>query len=451
MASTSSNGEKVITVSKYVNYIVKDTLKYSKFVGQDDSIPEFDYDEIHLDQMLGKGGFNEVYSIDSLAIKYQVNPNMSEEMREARSILSLRSRKGEKLAIKCMREKSKKDMHVYRDAAADLVLEAKMLAAIARDPHPNIIQLRGISSGGYRVFDEKDGVGYFLIMDQLSQTLENQLTMWRSNGRAEGKMARRRSDPFGVLRNKEEEGLRKLHHKTTKELERLVVAQQISSALLYLHRRRIIYRDLKPGNVGFDFDGNVKLIDFGLAKELNPNERRLHTFQMTGGVGTVRYMAPEVQLDKPYNLKADCYSFGVLMFEVLTLRRAFESVSYDRHKEVVGKLGYRPKIDQSLPFILVKMIELCWHEMIPKRPTMKSINTLLDDEVRMLEEQLTKPKNDDGKIGGKLSWWKETPAKALGMLLRDDDNGDNNNNTRSIKQGPQKLGRLFRNRRGSAV
>jgi hypothetical protein len=97
--------------------------------------------------------------------------------------------------------------------------------------------------------------------------------------------------------------------------EPLKYVAQIASAISYLHERDIIYRDLKPKNVGIDVHGNVKLFGFGFARLL-PHERNDNdTFKMTGRIGTLRYMGPEVALKEPYNLKADVYSWSVILWE----------------------------------------------------------------------------------------------------------------------------------------
>ena len=79
-------------------------------------------------------------------------------------------------------------------------------------------------------------------------------------------------------------------------VDRLTVACDIANAIHFLHSRNILYRDLKPDNVGFDLDGVVKLFDFGLATEFDEAKLKLGTFRLTGDTGTIRYMAPEGEI-----------------------------------------------------------------------------------------------------------------------------------------------------------
>ncbi len=80
-------------------------------------------------------------------------------------------------------------------------------------------------------------------------------------------------------------------------------------------------------NAGFDVRGNVKLFDFGLAKELQPRDRiGPGEYNASGRTGTRRYMSPEVALCLPYGKPADVYSFAILFWEVLALEQVSTSI-----------------------------------------------------------------------------------------------------------------------------
>ncbi|XP_052087652.1 ribosomal protein S6 kinase 2 beta-like [Mytilus californianus] len=88
---------------------------------------------------------------------------------------------------------------------------------------------------------------------------------------------------------------------------------ELAMALDHLHSVGIVYRDLKPENILLDSDGHIKLTDFGLSKESVFEEKKTYSF-----CGTVEYMAPEVVNRKGHGTAADWWSYGVLMFEMLT-------------------------------------------------------------------------------------------------------------------------------------
>lgn len=87
-------------------------------------------------------------------------------------------------------------------------------------------------------------------------------------------------------------------------------AAEVFLAIEYLHELDIIYRDLKPENILLDKNGHIKLTDFGFAKEVSDVTYTL--------CGTPDYIAPEVVATKPYNKSVDWWSFGILIFEMLT-------------------------------------------------------------------------------------------------------------------------------------
>jgi len=121
--------------------------------------------------------------------------------------------------------------------------------------------------------------------------------------------------------------------------EALPIAKQIAEGLEYAHERGIIHRDLKPANVKVTADGQVKILDFGLAKALEeePGEAELQNSPTLSAaatragvlLGTALYMSPEQARGKCVDRRADIWAFGCVLYEMLAGRTAFagETVS----------------------------------------------------------------------------------------------------------------------------
>lgn len=206
------------------------------------------------------------------------------------------TRLGRDVAIKVLPES------VDANQRARIEREARILASLN---HPNIAALYGI--------EESDGQPILVLELVEGMTLDDRLAS-------------------GPLRLD----------------EAVHIATQIVDALAAGHERGIVHRDLKPANIVLRPDDAVKLLDFGLAKELAPiAEDRVSTLTIEGTVvGTTPYMSPEQARGAPIDQRTDIWAFGCVLYEMVSGRRVFDGAT---RSDVLAAIIARPPDWSALP------------------------------------------------------------------------------------------------------
>lgn len=145
------------------------------------------------------------------------------------------------------------------------------------------------------------------------------------------------------------------------------VALDVAHALTYLHNStNFIFRDLKPANIllnSTDPHSEVvaKVCDFG--------DCRMIAKAMTPRVGTISYMAPEVFASDNYTRKVDVYSYGVILWEMITRQEPYEEIGFVHEIAERVRDGYRPEMPEYVPAAIESLVQDCWHTDPAERPT----------------------------------------------------------------------------------
>lgn len=130
------------------------------------------------------------------------------------------------------------------------------------------------------------------------------------------------------------------------------------------------------------------MFDFGLAKELDPSLKSgiSELYELSGNTGSLRYMAPEVARSEPYNLSADVYSFGLLLWQVCSLDLPYDGMNRQDHAELVVHGNERPQLDSSWSTPLRILMKRAWEPDPLVRPSMDSIYKILRREICALRD-----------------------------------------------------------------
>jgi serine/threonine protein kinase len=183
-------------------------------------------------------------------------------------------------------------------------------------------------------------------------------------------------------------------HKGMSVAETLAIARQIVDALEAAHEKGIIHRDLKPANIALTADGQVKVLDFGLAKyeaggsnvaaDLTASPTMAFTGTQTGIIlGTAAYMSPEQAKGLPVDKRSDVWAFGCVLFEMLSGKKAFEAEDVSETLALIlrGEPDWSA-LAPEVPRAIQTLIKRCLiKDRRARIPDLSVVRFLLDDAV----------------------------------------------------------------------
>ncbi|CAI5466113.1 unnamed protein product [Closterium sp. Yama58-4] len=174
----------------------------------------------------------------------------------------------------------------------------------------------------------------------------------------------------------------------------LRVGMDVAKGMDFLHKNNIIHRDLKAANLLMDENDVVKVADFGVARV------KANSGVMTAETGTYRWMAPEVIEHRAYDHKADIFSFGITMWEMLTGKLPYPDLTPLQAAVSVVQRGLRPPIPKGTHPRLADLFERCWATNPVDRPEFSEIIRVIAEIAQELEEDGEADQQRREKRGG---------------------------------------------------
>src|SRR6266542_4523071 len=158
--------------------------------------------------------------------------------------------------------------------------------------------------------------------------------------------------------------------------EKLNILKNIVEGLDHIHNQNIIHRDFHSGNILYENEIDIAISDLGISKSSTKsidNDNEVY--------GDISYIAPEILQQKEYTIASDIYSFGMIMWELMTGRMPFWDQNDDIELIIKICRGFRPPIIINAPKGYVELMQECWNSDPNKRPTANYISDIFDEKI----------------------------------------------------------------------
>src|SRR6266511_4518947 len=152
--------------------------------------------------------------------------------------------------------------------------------------------------------------------------------------------------------------------------EKLEILKRIVEGLKHLHNQKIIHKDFHSGNILYENDWDVVISDLGISKSLIDDDG-------DEIYGVISYMAPEILQGKRYTKASDIYSFGMIMWELITGRMPFWDQNGDLELVIKICKNFRTPIIRNTPKGYIELMQKCWDSDPNRRPTTFNIRKTL--------------------------------------------------------------------------
>mmetsp|Transcript_13010 Transcript_13010/g.31367 ORF Transcript_13010/g.31367 Transcript_13010/m.31367 type:complete len:344 (-) Transcript_13010:431-1462(-) len=224
---------------------------------ESDSLLRLTPDQVEIQARLGSGAFSSVFAVELRGVPTnRINSHNNNHNSQKSSSKQQKHQQSNAFAIKRLRADVLMDSS-KQVAMTDFCSEMKILITLPR--HPNIVSLHAVSQD----FEASPDRG-FLILEKLQETLQARVARWEMRARYLFKF-----NKISLWNVK----ARKALEAEEQTFRIKVAAVGVAKAMEHLHHHGILYRDIKPSNIGFAVDGTVKVFDFGMARKCNGNNQ----------------------------------------------------------------------------------------------------------------------------------------------------------------------------------
>lgn len=335
------------------------------------------WSQIELGKLIGSGSFASVYKVklvneSNIPVRNQDNCLVGSRVRfsspqgyGAPTVCSeqLYSNTSDKrlYALKIILNIGSRQDNDSQAAIDYFKVEAELLSELPR--HEHIINLIGVSSS----LVDNPTQGGFIVLEHHTETLAQRLWRWKIREKTE----------------KYDKNLLRLGSRAVPEQHIRIkhIGLCVAEAMSFLHQNHVVYRDLKPANIGFDSQDQVKLFDFGLARKIDSDVESEDSRELTMQVGTLRYMSPELCCGSrttsgapPYDFSTDVYSFAILLWEIITLQKPFGNVqSLHDLTQMVFRQHQRPNLRLVNSRKVRQLLQASWDPDPELRPSFAPI------------------------------------------------------------------------------